>query len=66
MAPSLVLGGTDSRHYTVVSEAVYRFRPFTYGREDLTRIHGTDERMATDVFAEGVRFHVRLIQNASL
>lgn len=65
VAPALVVGGTDARHYTVVSEAVYRFRPFTFQRDSLTRIHGTDERIAIDVFAQGIRFHVRLIQNAS-
>jgi carboxypeptidase PM20D1 len=65
VAPALVVGGTDARHYTVVSDAVYRFRPFLFESDSLTRIHGTDERIAIDVFAQGIRFHVRLIQNAS-
>ena len=35
------------------------------GPEDLERIHGTDERMAVDNYAERVWLYVRLIENAT-
>ena len=65
VAPALVLGGTDSRHYTIVTDAVYRFRPFLYTPDDLPRIHGIDERVSTTTLADGIRFYIRLIENAS-
>ncbi len=61
-APSLVLGGTDSRHYTGVSDDVYRFAPFRYGPGDLPRNHGIDERVAVDQLGDAVRFYRRLIE----
>jgi carboxypeptidase PM20D1 len=56
---------TDSRHYAALSDRIYRFLPMRLGPEDLERIHGTDERIAVDNYAECVRFYARLIQNAA-
>ncbi len=64
VAPALVLGGTDARHYTPVSDAVYRFGPFVYTNDDLGRAHGVDERMGVESLATGIRFYERLIRNA--
>jgi carboxypeptidase PM20D1 len=65
VAPGLVLGGTDARNYTSVSEQVFRFNPFVFSTDDLNRAHGTDERMAVAHYVRGVRWFVRLIENAS-
>lgn len=65
VAPSLVVGMTDSRHYQALSDRIYRFVPMRLGPEDLERIHGTDERIAVDNYAECVRFYVRLIENVT-
>jgi len=64
LAPGLVLGGTDSRHFTPISEHVYRFIPFEFGVEDLARAHGIDERLGTGTFARGIRFYVRMFEAA--
>ncbi len=34
-------------------------------RADLTRIHGTDERIAIDNYAEIVRFYVQFLKNTA-
>lgn len=61
VAPSLVLGATDGRHYAAVADDVYRFFPFRLRPEDIKRIHGKDERIAVGNLAEGVRFYRRFL-----
>jgi carboxypeptidase PM20D1 len=65
MAPSLVPGGTDSRHYARLGGPVYRFTPQPLGPGDLERIHGIDERLAVADFENMVRFYAQLVRNAS-
>lgn len=65
VAPGLVLGGTDSKHYAGVAEQSFRFVPLRLAPEDLKRIHGTDERIAIDHYLDVVRFFARLIENGA-
>jgi carboxypeptidase PM20D1 len=65
VAPSLVLGATDARHYaTLAPDAVYRFLPVRLGPEDRRRVHGVDERVSVEGYEDAVRFYARLIRNA--
>lgn len=64
IVPGLVLGGTDTRHFVHMSEASLRFGPMRLGRDDIARVHGTNERISTDNLIEMVRFYRRVIQNA--
>jgi len=65
VAPGLVLAGTDSRHFEGIADQVYRFMPIRFKSEDLARVHGTDERIATTQLADMVRFYHRLISQAA-
>ena len=65
VAPALVLGGTDSRHFTGMADAVYRFLPLRILPGDDARIHGANERVSVSNVAEMVRFYYRLISAAS-
>ncbi len=65
VAPGLVLGATDGRHYTGLADDVYRFAPSWVKPEDTARIHGTDERVSVDNLVLYVRFYDRLIRNAA-
>jgi carboxypeptidase PM20D1 len=65
VAPSLVIGGTDSRYFVGLAEDVYRFMPFTVGADDLKRVHGTNERIPVDGCADMVRFYVQLLRNSA-
>jgi carboxypeptidase PM20D1 len=66
VTPYLVMGGTDSRHYSGVTQNVFRFSAMRIKAGDMERAHGTNERLGVASFAEAVRFYVRLIQNAAV
>jgi len=61
VVPGLMIGGTDSRHFTDISDHIFRFSPVRAKPQDLSRFHGTDERISTDNLAELVRFYHRLL-----
>lgn len=65
VAPYLVLGGTDARHYHALSDAVFRFLPMRVTPEDLDRIHGTDERIAIRDYLAAIRFYRQLLLNTA-
>jgi len=62
-APSLVIAGTDSRHYSRVAKNVYRFVPLIAGPDDLTKIHGVNEKMSSPNFLNCICFYRQLILN---
>lgn len=61
VAPGLMIGGTDSRHFSEISDHIFRFSPVRARSEDLSRFHGTNERLSADNLAEMVRFYHRLL-----
>jgi carboxypeptidase PM20D1 len=63
VAPSLVLGATDARHYAALTPNVYRFLPILLGVDDVRRFHGIDERLGVEAYATVVRFYARLLRN---
>jgi carboxypeptidase PM20D1 len=63
--PTIVIAATDSRHYVGVADAVYRFLPTRLAAEDLTRMHGLDERIAIDNYVEIIRFYAQLLLNTA-
>ena len=64
VAPALVLGGTDSKHYVDVAAHSFRFVPLRLAPEDLKRVHGTDERVSIDDYLDTIRFFAQLLRNA--
>lgn len=46
VAPALVLGATDARWTTEISDNVYRFAPSVIPTADLAGFHGTNERIS--------------------
>ncbi len=65
VAPYLVIGATDSRHYGEVSKNIYRFLPIQLVNEDLSRIHGHNERISVANYKNSIRFYRQLILNSS-
>ena len=65
VAPYLVLGGTDARHYKTVSDNLYRFGPFASTSDARRRVHGTNERIGVEPLGDAVRFYIRLIRNSA-
>jgi carboxypeptidase PM20D1 len=65
VAPGLMIGATDSRHFDSVADNVYKFSPMRARLEDLKRFHGTNERISTANYVELIQFYHQLIGNAS-
>ena len=63
VAPGLVLAGTDSKHYVSIADANLRFTPARLGPDDVSRIHGVNERIGIDNYGEIIRFYVQLLRN---
>lgn len=63
VAPYLVMGGTDAKYYSPRSPNVFRFLAAKIGAGDMVRVHGTDERLRPESFANSIRFFVRLTRN---
>lgn len=62
-APYIMLGGTDSRRFTGICDAVYRFAPFRMSREDRASIHASNECLDIETFGEGILFYTRLLRS---
>ena len=63
VAPYLVVGATDCRYYNDLCDNIYRFSFIRVGPEDLKRVHGTDERISVEGYAQLVRFYAQLLRN---
>jgi carboxypeptidase PM20D1 len=64
VAPALVLGGTDSRYFSGIAQAVYRFGPLHFRIGDGERLHGVNERVCVDELPQMARFYHRLLVNS--
>lgn len=53
VAPYLVLGATDARYYTALTNQVFRFIPFT----DPQGFHGINERISVEDYKKGIGFY---------
>lgn len=65
VAPGLSMVATDSRYFAPIATDIYRFLPLRVSSHDLERIHGIDERIGIDTYADLIRFLARLIENLS-
>jgi len=65
VAPGLMVAATDSRHYTGITDEIFRFSPVRANSEDLKRFHGTNERLPVEGYADMIRFYRRLIENCA-
>ncbi|AKQ67848.1 macromolecule metabolism [Myxococcus hansupus] len=65
VAPYLMLGASDSRYFTGLSENVYRFMPLRLDSADLSRLHGKDERVSVQGYADAVRFYAQYVRNVA-
>ncbi|MCS6984461.1 MAG: M20/M25/M40 family metallo-hydrolase [Leptospiraceae bacterium] len=62
VTPYLVLGATDSRHYTSLTPHVYRFSPIYFTADDFQRMHGKDERISLSSLEFALRFYCLLLE----
>ncbi len=62
VSPFLMTACSDSRHWGVISDRVYRFSPFTLTKEEQATIHGNNERVSVSAVKQAVEFYIRLIK----
>lgn len=60
-APFLMIGATDSRHFTEVSENILKFSPMI----DPIGFHGIDERVSLESYQRGLSFYYHLIKSVN-
>lgn len=61
VAPFVMLGGTDGRHYNEISDCVIRFSPFKVTAEDRKGIHGLNEQIEVNNLKKCLEFYRRLL-----
>ena len=55
IAPNMTTGGTDSRFLRIKGVPAYGFVPVNLADNEVTRIHGVDERLSVDNLNRGIR-----------
>jgi carboxypeptidase PM20D1 len=61
LAPNVVTGATDSRHFVNLTADIYRFSPLILDELDLPRLHGTNERIAVDDYLDLIHYYAALL-----
>ena len=56
VAPALMVGGTDSKHFRHLVRQTYRFNPVTLHVSEVNMFHGDDERIGVENYAQLVAF----------
>jgi len=64
VTPYVMLGASDSRHFTAISRNVYRFTPFEMTREERATLHAMNERMHVRAWLRGIGFYAALLRSA--
>lgn len=63
VCPSLFPAGTDSKHYHRIVPNVYRFNPMQLSDADISRFHGTNERISLAAYQKVILFYHSWLEN---
>ena len=66
VAPYLIMGGTDCRHFHALSDTALRFAPVRMSNAQNASCHAVDENVTLSALVEGVAFYKRLLKNYEL
>lgn len=64
VVPGICIGQTDSRHYTNLTNSIYRFNPIYLQPQEFRGIHGINEKISVQAYETQVKFIFEFIQNA--
>jgi len=62
VAPYMIMGGTDCRHFHALTDSALRFAPVRMTAEQSASCHGVDENVTVTSLAEAVVFYKDLIR----
>jgi carboxypeptidase PM20D1 len=65
VAPYLVLGATDSRHFYQLSDNIYRFMMVRLTPEALKGFHGINEKISVQDYLQAIQFYSAMIKQAA-
>ena len=63
VAPYIIMGGTDCRHFHALTENALRFSPVPMTSEQSASCHAVDENVTVTALAEGVAFFKQLLKD---
>jgi len=66
VAPYLIMGGTDCRHFHALTDTALRFAPVRMTNAQNASCHAVDENVTLSALVEGVQFYKRLLKNYTL
>mgnify|MGYP006352847503 FL=1 len=66
IAPYIIMGGTDCRHFHALTENALRFAPVRMTNAQSASCHAVDENVTVSALAEGVRFFKMFLRNYDL
>ena len=66
VAPYVIMGGTDCRHFHTLTENAIRFAPVRMNAAQSASCHAVDENVTLRALAEGVRFFKLFLKEYSL
>ena len=62
VSPYLMVQCSDSRHYGVISDKVYRFSAMDMTAEERSLLHGNNERIRLETISRAVEFFIRVMK----
>ena len=65
VAPYLVQGGTDAKHFTDLSNSIYRFMMVRFNAESLKRFHGINEQIPVEDYLQAIQLYAAMIEAAA-
>ncbi len=63
IAPGMTNSASDATRYIGLSPNILRFLPQRFTNEELSMLHGTNERISIDNYGEMIDFYIQLIKN---
>ena len=66
IAPYLIMGGTDCRHFHALTDTALRFAPIRCTNVQNAACHAVDENVTLTALAEGVRFYKMFLKEYTL
>jgi carboxypeptidase PM20D1 len=65
VAPYLVMGGTDSKHFYSLTDSVYRFLMIRANPKSMKLIHGIDEHISIENYVMSIQFFHELLRKSA-